>query len=127
MSRRRLLFGCTVLLVVVVVAMLPSLYRKINPPAVSRERFERLKKGMSREEVEAIIGVPPGTYETERRISIGTFGLHRGDHWQGDEGIITVTFDATGHAVYFSFINADEYSTPDEVGLLDRLREWLKV
>ena len=127
MSRRRLLIGFATLLVVVVVAMLPSIYRKINPPAVSRERFERLKKGMSREEVEAIIGVPPGTYETERRISLGLFPIPPGEIWNGDEGIIDVCFDDTGHAVYLSFFNADEYSIPAEVGLLDRLRAWLKV
>jgi hypothetical protein len=76
---------------------------------ITRENFARLNTGMSRAEVEAILG-PPGDYttsppgdmgeeivrdtETGERDAPGVDGLL----WIADAGIIEVTFDRAGQA-----------------------------
>jgi hypothetical protein len=126
MSRRKLLIGFAVLAAVVTVtAMAPTLYRKINPPAVSRERYERLKEGMSREEFEAVIGLPPGDWNTvPRRMKKGSGVVYNYCRcvWRGDEGAIEANFDEhTGRCSFLLYRDADEYS--ERLSLV----EWLRI
>jgi hypothetical protein len=77
---------------------------------------------MRREEVEAIIGVPPGTYVTGPIITPGLCFLPPGDLWISDEGIIAVVFDEDARARHISYHDsADYYSIPRGPGLLDRI------
>ncbi len=46
MSGQRLFRGCAGLLVVVGIAALPGVIRKVNPPAVSRERYGLLTQSV---------------------------------------------------------------------------------
>ena len=62
MTRRRVLFG--LLLASVVLAYFAGWLWMASGPRVTRERFEQVKKGMSREEVIRIVGGPPGDYGT---------------------------------------------------------------
>jgi hypothetical protein len=94
-------------LAVVVAAVAVVLWPK--PPRVTWESFDRLHTGMSRPEVEAILG-PPGNYttsppgamgesivqdaETGEQDAPGVTGLI----WIAEAGIIEVNFDNVGQA-----------------------------
>jgi hypothetical protein len=97
MSRRRLLIICSGLLVVVAVVILAALVPRSRPPAVSRQQCEQLKEGMTRQEVEAVIGGPPGDYTTREYMPL-PLGIRYCQHeqWVGDEGMIFVYFDQAG-------------------------------
>jgi hypothetical protein len=126
MPRRRFLLGGVVLLALVVaVVRLPWLIRKMSPPAVSHERYERIKVGMTPEEVEAILGVPPGKYETRRHRRI-TYAFPWSDYiWRGDEGTIAVRFDGSGRVEWHIFIDISEYTVDEDPTFFERLQRLL--
>ena len=83
---------------------------------ITQENFERIKEGMSRAEVEAILG-PAGDYSTgptQRFMSVediiaqarlDTFSLHSGElTWTSDMVMVRVEFDSRGVATakYFT-------------------------
>jgi hypothetical protein len=82
-------------------ALLPIVLPRPSP--VTRAAFERIERGMTRAEVEDILGGPPGDYRTRpgARLLIDIRGggsmpvpAYRSfATWEGDEGIIEVTFD----------------------------------
>ena len=97
MSRRRVLTVCSALLALVAVAMVATHIPWARPPAVSRQECDQLKEGMTREEVEEVIGGPPGHYATREYLP-SPDGSHyfKYDYWVGDEGMIFVHFDEGG-------------------------------
>jgi hypothetical protein len=124
-GRRFLVGGVVLLALVVAVVALPRLNRKTNPPPVSHERYERIREGMTVEEVEAVIGVPPGNYETRRHRRI-TYAFPWSDSiWRGDEGAIAVRFDGSGRVKWHTFIDISEYTVDDDPNFVEKLREWL--
>jgi outer membrane protein assembly factor BamE (lipoprotein component of BamABCDE complex) len=78
---------------------------------INRERFEQIKEGMTRDEVLAVIGLPPGDYSVVKwpgedfywidRVS-GPAGMLERENWASDDGWIAVTFDK-GKALDRSF------------------------
>jgi hypothetical protein len=93
---------------------------------VTRANYERIEEGMSRAEVEEILGGPPGDYRTRptrrRPVSLKQISLLAEEpveyrQWEGGEGIVEVGFDPTDAA-------CSKWFTPTEVegGLLDLLR-----
>jgi hypothetical protein len=70
------------------------------PSRVTWANFERVKVGMSREEVEALLG-PPGDYRTAPTavLQLGPLYSPEGkvERWKGDEGWVEVGVDE--HAV----------------------------
>jgi hypothetical protein len=126
MSRRRVLLGGVVLLALgVAVVTLPRLTRKINPPAVSHERYGRIKEAMTVEEVEAVLGVPPGDYQTRRHRLIANT-LAGGDYvWRGDEGAIVVYFDGSGRVESHLFIDISGDIVDEGPSFVERLKGWL--
>src|SRR5262245_16377053 len=67
---------------------------------LSQDSFDKIKAGMTREEVEAILGCPPGDYATQAgfSVSMGPPGALDAlsctrERWVGNEAIITVWFD----------------------------------
>jgi hypothetical protein len=74
---------------------------------VTRENFERIRTGMSRAEVEAILGGPPGDYTTgpteKDLLELSAADTPEGPRylviWEGDSGTIWVGFDANDRAI----------------------------
>jgi hypothetical protein len=89
-SRSWLLGAIAVPLLLLSIA-LPALFR---PCPVTRAALERVKEGMSRPEVEAILGGPPSDYRTRPvELYVGTFGDRPWEFWRGDEGDAWVYYE----------------------------------
>jgi hypothetical protein len=79
-----------------------------RPSHVTRANFERIREGMSRADVEAVLG-PPGDYTTGptalRSIPV-SWAPPPGspEFWTGDEGNATVWFDAAGRVAGSHFL-----------------------
>jgi hypothetical protein len=92
--------------------------------------MEQIEKGMTRDEVEDVLGVPPGIY-TEREPSPVCHSfpppdvvlIHKGaDYWLCDEGELLVLFDRDGRAEEVLVQDADFLGEPS---LVDRARRKL--
>jgi hypothetical protein len=105
---------------------------------VNRATFERLKVGMTRAQVEAILGGPPGDYQTRPSVPPGEFDLARvtelseqvwpTERWAGDQGDISVRFTPGGVVADVQFTAVAPYSpSPLELALwrLERMKERL--
>jgi hypothetical protein len=121
MRRRWFIVGGVVLLAVVTVV--GQVIPRPRRPQVSREDFSRIEKGMSREEVEAIIGGPPGDYTT-RYYFPPPLGSHyiRWQTWVGDGGMILVRFDEMGRVYGTEHF---EVYLLDKPSFYERVRVWL--
>jgi hypothetical protein len=108
--RKWWLIGSLAVLLVLVGILLPVLFPW--PSKVNRANYERIELGMSRAEVEAIFGGPPGDYRT-RPVTIPSTStwevttpgtstwnvsvpLSGEVSWSGDEGDAVIQFDASG-------------------------------
>jgi hypothetical protein len=95
MRRRKLLVALAGLAVMVAAGAVVGWPRANR---VTWENYDRIREGMTRAEVEAILG-PPGDYRTGPTIAlngsvIAPYGSrHQGD-WVGNEGFIGVVFDS---------------------------------
>ena len=115
MTRRRLL--CGLLLLSAVLACVGGWLSIVNAPNTTRARFERVKKGMSREEVRRTVGQPPGYYVGGQ--SVPTRDAGDSYFWHFDDGQMQVRFDYTDRAI-------DVLVTlPPDLTLTERLRRWL--
>jgi hypothetical protein len=66
------------------------------------QQLERVTPGMTRAEVEALLGGPPGDYRTDvERFSFSHLSLYMlwSEDWIADEGKVSVWFDAAGCVV----------------------------
>jgi hypothetical protein len=73
---------------------------------ISRENFDRIESGMTQADVERIFGRPPGdyfcTYGDQNALAYYIPAMPvvvynkpiRSETWRGDDGVVTVTFDA---------------------------------
>jgi hypothetical protein len=113
-------------------------------PRVTKESYERIKLGMTRPEVEALLGGPPGDYtsgprrptddkfvqdvrEDVREIWLrpgGTMLLPRHERWQGDAGDLGVSFDPAGRALEKYFL---PYEREKQTPLDYLLRSWKRL
>ena len=82
-----------------------------KPPRISQASCDRIQPGMTRAEVEALLGAPPGDYETGRRgIVLDLYGSGvlmregRREEWGGDEGFIQVGFDEDERVLWKRFV-----------------------
>jgi hypothetical protein len=91
----------------------------------------QIRQGMTQEEVEAILGVPPGNYATREELRLmGGLQMGRpanGEHghyaeWASDELVIWVYFGPDGAAQLVGI--TDIGGRPPE-SLLERMRRWL--
>jgi hypothetical protein len=124
MRRQKLLVALVALTVVVAVG---TLMLWPVPGRVTNESFDRIRNGMKRSDVEAIIG-PPGDYRTwsESNIYRPLINLMGGwQDWQTDSGLFCVAYDPSGYV-------CDTYRQQDnspEPGSLEKLvrrakRQW---
>jgi hypothetical protein len=83
-------------------------------PGIAWANYCRIRTGMSRAEVEALLGGPPGGYCTERTILIEDPSLppppDDGEIWAGDDGGVIVVFDAGGQVTAKGWIKS-QYGT----------------
>jgi hypothetical protein len=95
-------------------------------PGITRANFDRLEPGMSRAQVEAILGGPPGEYVTwhgpEPYLPV-PWGIHyhQYEFWTGDECEVAVLFDASGR-LSDKDIGGELYKEPT---MLENLLGWL--
>jgi hypothetical protein len=101
--RRKLLLGT--LAGLVALAGAAALAQWPRPERVTPENYARIRVGMSRAEVYAILGTP-GDYTTGDVAPSGTrpqLGWHQQgtsmEQWTGDRAVIGVYFDGTGNVV----------------------------
>src|SRR5262245_31435410 len=88
MTRRRLV--CGLLLASAVLACFAGWLWMVSRPRVTRERFEQVKEGMSREEVIRTVGGPPR----------GRFKAFDLDLWFCDDAHLHVRFDDADSATF---------------------------
>ena len=116
MRRRKLLIVLVLAGLTVVVVMAGAVVLWPQPPSrITRENFDRIKEGMSRAEVEAILGSQNGGV-----IIMG--GLPPIQIWEGERGVANVQFGRHGGALEARFLTA---SPARESSPLARLRTWL--
>jgi hypothetical protein len=87
-------------------------------PRLCRATFDRVEEGMSRGEVIATVGRPPGVYSdrpTLPPIFDRTWGMY--DEWVAHDATMRVYFDGSGRAYYVEVTDA-----PPRPSLLSRLR-----
>jgi hypothetical protein len=81
---------------------------RMNAPHISRAAVREIKEGMTPEEVQRVIGGPPGLYSTvpeDRFVASLTWpnGEARGC-WYVDEGGIEVWYGKDGHVSYVEWM-----------------------
>jgi hypothetical protein len=67
-----------------------------RPCPVNRAAYERIEEGMTLADVEAILGGPPGDYQTRPSVHyphIGALEVCPEESWEGDELPVQVYFD----------------------------------
>jgi hypothetical protein len=119
MTRRRLL--CGLLLASALLACFGGWLWVASGSRVSLVRFERVKKGMSREEVIRTVGGPPGDYSAERGGPFCKGLLPEHERWICDDGELFVRFDEDDTAAHLEVFDALR-PTPT---LSVRIRRWL--
>jgi hypothetical protein len=97
MLRRKLLVALAGLAVVLAAGVVVLWPRAMPPSLVTKENCARVQLGMSRAEVEVILG-PAGDYSTDPRWASDWPAPGRPDsaRWLSDRGAIYVCFDASG-------------------------------
>jgi hypothetical protein len=94
---------------------------------INRERFEQIKEGMTRDEVIALIGLPPGDYTFMKAEWINLAVMCSKwppwltqEDWAGDAGCIILTFEG-GKVVDRQFIDPSDWHDRDWQGVLLRM------
>jgi hypothetical protein len=131
MNRRRLLLGAGALALLGLAGV--AVVRLAGPsPRINRESYDQIRPGMTRQQVEHIIGAAPGDYRRAGGRAVyferpelpdpqaTTVGLEE-EVWIGEEAAILVGFDARGLAADKQFATMPH---GDET-FLDRLRRLL--
>jgi hypothetical protein len=81
-------------LVVVAAAGAIVLWPRQEPSRVTYENFKRIKNGMTHQEVEALLGGPPGDYTSSPVAEMVSGAQWRNSTpWVGDDGAIYVWFE----------------------------------
>jgi hypothetical protein len=125
MLRRLILLAMLALLAAVAFVALVTWPRSDR---ATQENFNRIRRGMSRAEVEAILG-PPGDYRSGETHDFVTRGWLPGDLiWETDHVIIIVHFHESGRV---RFQSIQLVSVRDSSDPLDKLfwlakRQWRK-
>ncbi len=87
---------CSAILIALAAGCSLFLITKVRRPHITEEACERVEVGMTRAEVEHLLGGPPGCY-TNRLIALCGTGSSDGTitcEWIGSEGMIVIHFAA---------------------------------
>jgi hypothetical protein len=97
---------------------------------VNRANYERIQVGMSRADVQAIMGGRPGVdlpwlgvedivFDERSRLSLHS--PPKGQWWQADQHQLAVRYDASGHVV------SKRYARHADIGAFQRFLDWLGI
>jgi hypothetical protein len=120
MRRRRVIIGLVVL-ALGAGAVVAWLCR----PQPCRETFERVQVGMTLREVEAVVGRPPGSYQTNYIAVVGDADGYNPppETWTADDAELSVYLDESGRVG--RIVIRDVRPMPDSRTRLERLRDRL--
>lgn len=98
------------LITLVCLALVVAVYVRMHffEPGVTRANLSRVKPGMTREQVEAILGVP--------EMISGPVHRYRSAGWDGRNLAIFVSFDEEGHAIEAREVSAVTELFGEEAG-----------
>lgn len=113
----------TVLLVsFVLVSRSIRIHSRPQSPRINETIFERIHIGLPKNEVHAVVGVPPGDYTTGTCLTLPPGIKYYGwDVWLGDDGQICVNYDEDDKVSEKEFLPVMRV----QPSLFDRIREWL--
>src|SRR5262249_51637043 len=104
-----------------------------RPPGITPEGFDRIRAGMPKREVEAILGVPPGKYSDDApREQVGDgWGVplrepwydYPYDIWFSYDTIILVVFHADGTVADKALLDFGSRPVP----LWKRIGQWVRI
>jgi hypothetical protein len=91
-------------------------------PRFTEAQYEVIEPGMTEEEVERILGGPPGDYRANGFVALPEkpFDTEYGREWVGDRGSITILFHNDNHRVSMTGF------VPEVERWQDRLRTWCR-
>jgi hypothetical protein len=104
------------------------LLRPTHSDDISKANFSRIHNGMQESQVEAVFGVPAGTYTDEvpvlfKNPSKGGTNVKSWKTWRGDHGAAFVGFDYRGEVIEKYFVQPLRASE----SFLGKLRRWLRL
>jgi hypothetical protein len=143
MSRRKLLLGAVSPALLTLVAVLTWLLMPRQGDDINQQNYERIREGMTAQEVEGILGGPAGNYTAGRRRPVYETGRpitgplrlppkqrrqveSWGDYhleWVGEEVAIEVCFDLDWRAKTKTVVRVED--THAEAGFFVKLRRLL--
>jgi hypothetical protein len=94
-----------------------------DPPGVTLARFNRIEEGMTQNDVELLLGVPPGDFSPGgvnwEILHNGLRGInHTSRLWCDEECAIRIDFDEHGRVARKSWVDR-------RGSVLDRVRRWV--
>jgi hypothetical protein len=102
---------------------LPALHSaRIKKVWFTRDQLGCIRPGMTQEEVESVLGFPPGDYFTSKSVLTPPFSIwdsNRFTMWRSDSGIIGVEFDEHARVVCAEFWGVLVLEPP---GMLERIK-----
>jgi hypothetical protein len=117
-----------------------------SPP--SHHRYERLRLGMTRQEVVTTLGVPPGNYDTRAPLLRGAILIHeagcpryslpawgrfaptnqtesiRMEEWRWSDDWIDVAFNEHGIVIGYYLFDSSNPIRPPPQTIFERVRSW---
>ena len=118
MNRRRLLLGIGLPALAAVVAYL-ALWLTAPRQGITRANFEKLSEGMSKKEVETILGAPPGNYSKHGDPSFRKPPVY---WWLVDDLAIYAEFSAENRLIW-----KEATGFEGQESFLTKLRRWLGI
>ena len=115
-----------------IVAVAVTLFYNQRPCGIDKNGFAAISDGMTRDEVESILGRPPGDYTTKKEMYFrfppgsANAALYLGwtwEEWISDHGWITLTFDRDGKVIQKDFRGV--YDLPDRP-FLERIERFAR-
>jgi hypothetical protein len=101
----RLALGLGVMLVLGGLVLVPC-----SCDAITKKSFEKIKKGISEQEVCAILGHPSSIVDADCM----EFDTSKICYWRGCSGTTTIVFNMAGRAKYISFVETNWHNSPAE-------------
>jgi hypothetical protein len=85
-----------------------AIYRTLPPPArITEANYAAIQEGITSDEVERVLGAPPGNYASKPLYASALVGGPPGHtelrKWTGDEGTIYLWFDSQSRVVTKAF------------------------
>jgi hypothetical protein len=106
-----------VVVVILLLVLVTGLWflTKPRPHQINQVGFDQITEGMTQQEVEEVLGGPPGDYTDRRWVLLVSYdnpmffrALARREDWLSDDGSVCVAFDEGSRVVEKKFYAADD-------------------